>query len=132
MNIKKLGGTFSVCKVADYSRIDLEAKYCFVSKTEDENSLVCPEEEVPSNVLVREDGWTAFRIEGILDFSLIGILAEITGLLAGEKIPVFVISTFNTDYILVKKEFERKAISRLTGCGYEIISEDLQSEYFEL
>ena len=103
MEIEKLGCIFSVCKVKDYSLVNLEDEYCFTGKTDEENSLVCKSESVPDNVIEREDGWRAFRIQGILDFSLIGILSKITTILAEYKIGVFAISTFNTDYIFVKE-----------------------------
>ena len=78
------------------------------TSTDQENSLVCPTEFMPDDMIEREDGWRAFRIQGILDFSLIGILAEISSMLADHKIGIFVISTYNTDYILTKAEnFER-------------------------
>ena len=61
---------FSVCKVMDYSGIDLMKPFCFTGTTDEENSLVCPEETVPDNTTERDDGWRAFRIIGQLDFSL--------------------------------------------------------------
>ena len=73
MEIKKIDYDFSVCKVEDYSLVDLQKAYTFIGKTEEENSLVCPTADVPANTTCREDGWRAFRIQGILDFSLIGI-----------------------------------------------------------
>lgn len=82
MEIKKIDDDFSVCKVADYSLVNLNAEYCFVGKTGEENSLVCMTTDVPTNVTQRDDGWNAFRIQGILDFSLVGILAEIAQILA--------------------------------------------------
>ena len=57
---------------------------------------------MPKMTIEREDGWRGFRIQGILDFSLIGILSKLSGILADNKIGIFAISTFNTDYILVK------------------------------
>ena len=123
MKIKRLQGDFTVCKVADFYEADLQAKYCFIGKTEEENSLVCRTEDVPGNTLEREDGWRAFRIEGILDFSLTGILADISSLLAQEGIGIFAVSTFNTDYILVKKENEMAALDKLhKSGGYEILA----------
>ena len=65
---------------------------------------MCPECFAPQNALVRDDGWRAMRIEGILDFSLVGILAKLAGVLANQQIPVFAVSTYNTDYLLVKKD----------------------------
>lgn len=112
---------FSVCTVRDYSMVDLGAEYCFAGKTPEENSLVCSVKAVPANVIAREDGWKCFKIQGVLDFSLVGILSGITGVLANCGIPVFAVSTFMTDYIFVKKENFQKAVSALRESGYEII-----------
>lgn len=120
MKIEKLDGIFSICKVKDYKQIDLGSKYCFIGKTEEENSLVCLTEEVPDHVIARDDGWRAFRIQGILDFSLIGVLSQITAILAQNKIGVFVVSTYNTDYVLTKKEDYVRALDLLSSDGYEI------------
>ncbi len=121
MKLKRLYIDFSVCKVENYSLIDMQDEYCFIGKTDEENSLVCKSESVPDNVIEREDGWKAFRIQGVLDFSLIGILSKITTILAEHKIGVFAISTFNTDYIFVKEENFSKAIELMRSAGYSII-----------
>lgn len=121
MKIKKIPYDFSICKVADYSKVNTAVKYCFTGKTDEENSLVCLTEDVPANTLERDDGWMAFRIQGVLDFSLVGILSEITGILAEDKIGIFAISTFNTDYILTKKEDYQKALDLLDAEGYKIL-----------
>ena len=118
MELQKIHRDFSVCKVTDYSKVNMESEYCFIGKTDEENSLVCLTEDVPENITEREDGWRAFRITGVLDFSLIGILAKIASILAEEKIGIFVVSTYNTDYVLVKKENEVKALKCLTREGY--------------
>ena len=109
IKIKAIGRDFSVCKVKDYSKVNLDAEFCFTGKTDEEKSLVCLTEDVPDNTIEREDGWKAFRIEGILDFSLIGILSPISALLAENEIGIFAISTYNTDYILVKEKNYLKA-----------------------
>lgn len=121
MKIKKIPYDFSICKVADYSKVNTAVKYCFTGKTDEENSLVCLTADVPANTLERDDGWMAFRIQGVLDFSLVGILSEITGILAEDKIGIFAISTFNTDYILTKKENYQKALDILDAEGYKIL-----------
>lgn len=123
MNIKieKIDVSLTVCIVNDYSQVDLSQDYCFIGKTDCENSLVCATDYVPTNTTEREDGWRAFRIVGTLDFSLIGILSKISTILANEKIGIFAISTFNTDYILVKAENFEKALSALSINGYKII-----------
>lgn len=109
IKIKAIDRDFSVCKVKDYSKVNLDAEFCFTGKTDEEKSLVCLTEDVPDNTIEREDGWKAFRIEGILDFSLIGILSKISALLAENAIGIFAISTYNTDYILIKEENYTKA-----------------------
>lgn len=120
MKIKRINGDFTVCKVADYTQVNLEAEYCFTGKTDEEKSLVCLTSDTPSNTVEKEDGWRAFRIEGILDFSLVGILSKISAILAEAGIGIFAVSTFNTDYIFVKKEHEKAALNRLAEEGYEI------------
>ena len=93
MQLKVIDIEFSVCKVKDYSGIDLNQEYVFTGATDEEKSLVCPVSLVPDNTTQREDGWRAFRIEGVLDFSLIGILAKISTCLAESGIGIFAIST---------------------------------------
>ncbi len=101
--------------------VDFNQEFCFTGRTEEENSLVCMTENVPENVTEQDDGWKAFRIQGVLDFSLIGILAKIAGLLAENKIGIFAISTYNTDYILTREENYEKALEVLKQAGYQII-----------
>lgn len=121
MEIKRIDHDFSVCKVTDYSQVDIKSEYCFIGKTDEEKSLVCITDCVPENVSERDDGWRAFRIQGILDFSLIGILAKISTLLAENQIGLFVVSTYNTDYILLKKENFERAMAVLSDAGYQIV-----------
>ncbi len=121
MKIKSIEYEFSVCKVSDLSKLDWSGEYCFAAKTDEELSWVCVTETAPENCLAREDGWRAFRIEGELDFSLIGILARISDLMAKNQIGIFVVSTYNTDYVLVKAENHEKALTALENDGYDII-----------
>lgn len=120
MKIKRIACDFSVCKVLDFSQVDWKAEYCFIGKTGEENSLVCPIDCVPQNTTERDDGWKAFRIQGVLDFSLIGILSKIATLLAENEIGIFAVSTYNTDYILTKQENYEKALQVLGEAGYEV------------
>lgn len=121
MEIKKIAYDFSVCKVEDYSFVDWNTEFYFIGKTDEEKSLVCPADKVPPNVTQRDDGWKAFRIQGVLDFSLIGILADICRILAENKISIFAVSTFHTDYILVKADNYEKALRVLSEQGYVIV-----------
>ena len=121
MEIKKIDHNFSVCQVEDYSLVNLNSEYSFIGKTDEEKSLVCITDEVPANVIQQDDGWKAFRIQGVLNFSLIGILAKIAVALADNGISIFAVSTYNTDYVLMKKENYQKALDVLKALGYMII-----------
>ena len=116
--LEPLEPRFSVCKVTDYSGIDLTQPFCFTGATDEENSLVCPEALVPDNTTERDDGWKGFRIVGTLEFSMIGILARISKILASNGIGIFAISTYNTDYIFTKEENFEKALTALSESGY--------------
>lgn len=116
---------FSVCKVTDYGGINLSAPFVFTGSTDEENSLVCPVRMVPENVIERNDGWRAFRIAGTLDFSLVGILADLSRVLAEGNVGIFAISTFNTDYILTKSKDFALAAELLARAGYSLENNSL-------
>lgn len=118
MELKAFETTLSVCKINQVADAVLEQPLTFLAINADETSLVCPVDCVPENAIEREDGWRAFRIEGELDFSLIGILAKISDILARAKIGIFALSTYNTDYILVKEEHFDSAKEALLAEGY--------------
>ena len=120
MKLKTLEYDLTVCQMASEADIDLSTPFYFIGKTDEELSLVCRTEDTPQNTINREDGWKGFRIEGTLDFSLIGILSKISGILAENGIGIFAVSTFNTDYILVKRENFEKALTALRNAAYTI------------
>ena len=120
MKIEIINQSFSICKVKDVSQIDFSDEYCFVGKTDEELSLVCSSECVPKETTERDDGWKAFRIEEKLDFSLVGVLSKISAILADNKIGIFAVSTYNTDYILTKAENFDRAVKVLIEKGYVI------------
>lgn len=120
MKIQVLNVKLAVCKVADIPSEFDKNKLFFVANTDEEISLVCTEDSLPQNALEISLDWRAFRVSGVLDFSLIGILADIATLLAKNNISIFAISTFNTDYILTKAAKFDKAIELLKNSGYEI------------
>ena len=80
-----------------------ENKFSSISKTRDELSIVCPQDKIPGGVLVERD-WRAFKVEGPLGFVLTGIVSSLSEALAKAKISIFYISTYETDYLLVKEE----------------------------
>jgi len=92
-----------------------------ITRTKDELSIIAQKNEL-NGFLEVENGWKIFKINGILNFSLVGILSKISTILANENISIFVMSTFNTDYIMVKKENIKNAIEILIKNNYEIKS----------
>ena len=121
MELERIPYELTVCKVADAADLDLGADFCLIGKTDEELSLVCRTEQTPAGTVEREDGWRAFRIRGVLDFSLVGVLAGLSGILARQGIGIFAVSTFNTDYILVKAEDYERALGALAAGGYAVV-----------
>ena len=121
MEIKALAQRFSICKLADFSDLKKLNGCWFMARTDEEISLVCAEADVPPSALVRSDGWRGFRIEGTLDFSLIGVLARLSAVLAQSGIGIFAVSTYNTDYILTKAEDFPGALEALERAGYRVM-----------
>lgn len=121
LQIEILPYDFTICKVTDYSDVNLEDDFCFTGKTDGEKSLVCRTDKTPANTTEREDGWSGFRIAGTLDFSLVGILADISRILASCGVSIFALSTFDTDYVLVKKKDLRTAVDALIHEGFDLV-----------
>jgi hypothetical protein len=94
--------------------------------TPDELSVVCPESLVPEGVRA-EKGWRALRVAGTIDLSVIGVLASLTAPLAEAGVPLFALSTFDTDYLLVREHDLGRAIEALAACGHVVHGPDLRS-----
>jgi hypothetical protein len=116
-----LTGTFAVCRlradedVPDWATGDVVS----ITRTPDELSIVCSEENVPENIQ-SESGWRCLRVAGPLEFSLVGVIASLAGTLAAANISVFVISTFDTDYLLVKNSDLNAAVESLGKSGHAV------------
>jgi hypothetical protein len=114
--------TFSICRLERNTPIPewaLTGGFSSITRTAEELSVVCPQNRVPPGIQ-KQDGWKALQVEGPLDFSLTGVLASLTDPLAKEGISVFAISTYDTDYLLVKEKQLEGAIQALRGEGYEL------------
>ena len=120
MEIEILKQKFAVCKIKDSREINFEDDFLFVGKTDEELSVVCVEEKVYKSAYAVDKGCKALRIKEVLDFSLVGILYKISKILAENNIGIFPVSTYNTDYILVKEENINKASEKLDENGYKI------------
>ncbi|MDE7078856.1 MAG: ACT domain-containing protein [Clostridia bacterium] len=120
MKIKIIDGEFSVLKVENFKDVKFDREFCFACKSDKEFSLVVKTCDAPSDCLKREDGWRAMVIDGELDFALIGILAKISDALANKGVALFAVSTFDTDYVLVKSRKLKTAVTALEEIGFEI------------
>ena len=94
-----------------------EKGFCSVTRTDDEISIVCEERAVPPGARA-ERGWGGIKIEGPLDFSLVGILASVATPLADAGVSIFAVSTFDTDYVLVKREELGRTVAQLERAGH--------------
>lgn len=118
MTLQEIPGTFSVCQVRA-----LPAplpRWSFAAATDEELSLVCRTADAPADAVRRDDGWRAFRAAGPLDFSLIGILARLSAVLAEAGVGLFAVSTYDTDYILTKADQYEAALAALARAGYAV------------
>ncbi len=115
---------YGVCRLAETSSIPEWAKtsdFFSITKTYDELSIVCLEANIPEDIKCEKD-WRILKVEGQLDFSLIGILSELSTILAQNKISIFAISTYDTDYILVKDKDVQNAVTALIHKEYEVLT----------
>ena len=120
LTLQILPQPLTVCRAERLDGFDLSSGLFFIGRTDEELSLVCETDRTPANTLAREDGWRAMRIVGTLDFSLTGILSGIATVLAVAGVGIFAVSTYNTDYVLVKRENLDRAVEALKGAGYGV------------
>ncbi len=120
-NIEVLAGMFAICRLEPDADVPSWAtgEVVAITRTPDELSILCSQNNVPENVRSESD-WRCFRVVGPLDFSLVGVIASLTSTLASANISVFVISTFDTDYILVKESSFEAAVQSLRAAGHQI------------
>ena len=123
MQLKILNNKLKVVKLKSNETVPeivYKQEFYSITKTNEELSIVLDESlEIQSDIV--EDNWRAIKIVGTLDFALIGILSKISTILAQSKISIFAISTYNTDYILVKADKLEKAIKVLEQNEYKFI-----------
>jgi hypothetical protein len=123
LTLKLLNERYSVCKLDKNTTIPIwpmKGNFFSITKTEDELSIVCLQENIPDDIKCEKD-WRILKVEGPLDFSLVGILASISSLMAEAQISIFALSTYDTDYILVKENKIEAAINTLSKNNYHVI-----------
>ena len=118
MELTPLDVELSVCKIRDPSTVDWHGAFTALTHTGEEFSLVCDSGSAPADAIAVEPGWRAFRIAGTLDFGMLGVIAGISGTLAAAGISVFVLSTYDTDYVLTKAVDFPRALATLQKAGY--------------
>lgn len=122
LNLRLLEKKYGVCRLSKDEAIPkwgYKGEFFSITKTDDEVSIVTEEENIPEDIKC-ERQWRILKIEGPLDFSLVGILSKISTLLAENSISIFAISTYDTDYILVKEQCIEKAIEVLNNNNYYV------------
>lgn len=123
LTMRLLKEKYGVCRLDKNEAIpewSQNGEFFSVTRTAEELSIVCAEDSVPNDIKCERD-WRILKIEGQLDFSLIGIIASVSNILAQNKVSIFAVSTYNTDYILVKDIDKDKAVKALSKEKYEII-----------
>ena len=124
MELRLLAEKLSVCKLGGLEGVQLEGTPLFLARTEKELSLVCESGRAPAGALAVEGGFRAFEVAGPLDFALVGILARLTGALAEGGVPVFAVSTYDTDYLLVKEDKVTQAVELFKAKGWIVKNND--------
>ena len=131
LNFTVLKDNYVVCRFKNDDDIpEWVEKSDFYSeaRTDDELSIVCKQpDSIPDNYVVITD-WRVIKIQGILDFSLIGIIAEITGIFKENNIPVFTISTYNTDYFLIQDQQLSQAVEALEVNKHQVTYENNKNQ----
>ena len=119
--IALLPETFAICRLTSGAAIPdwVQGEFISMTRTQEELSIVCRQENVPDDVRAELD-WRCLRIVGQLDFSLVGVIAQITGLLAKADISVFVMSTHDTDYFLVRQQDLVHTVDALKVAGHSM------------
>ena len=118
-----LAGRYGICRLGPDEPVPawgLQGEFFSVTRTTEELSIVCAEAQIPATVLC-ESGWRLFKIDAVMDFSLVGIVAGISAAIAGANVGIFVLSTYNTDYILVRQPDFSAAAAALRTAGYKVV-----------
>lgn len=124
LNFIQLAGSFAICRLPStvpLPKLPAKTPFTTITRTADELSIVCPADHAPKNAKC-EAPWTCFKLQGPFPFSQTGILASFIAPLATDGVPIFAVSTFDTDYVLVKEEFAPKALKSLLAAGHQLLT----------
>jgi hypothetical protein len=122
MNLTLLGERFAVCRLDPDAALPswaVGSSFLSIVRTPDELSIVCDESNVPAEARA-ERGWRCVKAEGTIPFEVVGLAARLTTPLATAGISVFFVSTFDTDYLLVKEERLEEALAGWREAGFTV------------
>jgi len=122
LTLELVAGSYAVCRLGASDPLPAwtgEGPFVSVTRTDAELSVVCPQEAVPAAVLA-EAGWRCLRVLGPLGFGLTGVLASLSGPLASSGVSIFVVSTYETDYLMVQERDLERAVDALTRAGHRV------------
>lgn len=125
LSLSLLDDTFTIHRLQPNQEVPEQAlnnSFFAITRTDEELSLVLPDSVVIESD-ISDPGWACFKLEGPLDFGLVGVLAGISSALAQAGVSIFALSTFDTDYILLKRKQVRTAKEALTSAGYQVRQE---------
>lgn len=121
-----LNETFTINKLPQFAEIPsilAKGEMCFIARTDEELTIVCPDFMAPNNVQ-QELGWRCMRVDGVMKLAELGVLASLTQPLAEAGVSVFSVSTYNTDYLFVQEEQLVNAVHALQKAGHEFVHEE--------
>jgi hypothetical protein len=119
-----LSDTLAICRLDSRQPLPpwtepAEGEFFSATRTSDELSIILPDSRAPRTVKC-ERGWRLLKVQGPLDFNLVGIIAGLSGTLADAGVSIFAMSTYNTDYLMVKQPDLERAVAALRQAGYPI------------
>jgi uncharacterized protein len=122
LKFRWIPAAFAIVRLAPDSPIPawaLRGEFTSITRTADELSIVCPADALPADVLSPQR-WICLKLEGPFPFSMTGVLLSFIEPLSKKGIPIFVISTYDTDYVLIQEEWAHSAITELQNAGHEL------------
>lgn len=125
LTLSVLPEAFGLCRLASSAEIPswaTEGSFFSITKTPEELSIVCPMASMPRGILAQR-GWRCLKVHGPLDFNQIGVLRSLAGPLAQAGVSLFAVSTYDTDYLLVRERDLPKAIEALRSVGHRVNEE---------
>jgi hypothetical protein len=123
LSLHVLGDTFAINKLAQFAELPAifaKGEMCFMMRTDEEFTIICPDFMAPNNVQ-QETGWKCIKVGGTQNLQEVGVLESITHPLAEANIPLLAISTYNTDYVFVMEENLVTAVQALQKAGHEFV-----------